>query len=102
MGLLDIDVKLDEIITVDYLQNNGWFPYTPIQYISGINNDSLSRQYCVKKFKVGDFDELWVVVQFDEDKTVINNLLTGDKFETSDVLILDTLIEEWIEKEKSF
>lgn len=97
MGLLDIDVKLDEIITVDYLQNNGWFPYIPIQYISGINKDNLLYQYyCVKKFKAGDFNELWVVVQIDKDNTIIHNLLTGDKFETSDVLTLDMIIEEWI------
>lgn len=97
MGLLDIDVKLDEIITVDYLQNNGWFPYTPIQYISWVNKDSLLHQYCAKKFNVGDYGELWVVVQFDKDKTIIHNLLTGEKFETSDVLTLDTIIEEWVE-----
>ena len=94
MSLLDIDTMMDVMITHDYLLRNGWFLYDQI-YLDPLTKREKAYNFATKRFEVS-YDELWVGVSFRENGILIHNMSTGEKFESMDILTLETLIEKWI------
>lgn len=94
MSLLDIDMMMDEVITLDYLLRNGWFLYDQI-YLDPLTKKEETYNFATKVFKIS-YDELWVGVSFRENGIFIHNMSTGEKFESMDILTLETLIGKWI------
>ena len=102
MGLLDIDVKIDAVVNREYFENNGWMEYKNfvINVIEGYKPTVswMKGVYIETKDWSGKTSKTDMWFRYDENSNTLFNLSTGERFTTDDVLTLEMLIGEWINK----
>lgn len=99
MGLLDLDEKVDAVISEEYFENNGWEKYKnfALNVVNGYTpTTSWMKVYFVEVTNWNNkTDKVVFWVRYDEYNNTLYNLRSGEKFTTTDVLTLELLISNW-------
>lgn len=99
MGLLDIDIQLDAVVNDEYFENNGWAKYKNF-VIAPTNSEGYEPSISwMKLFYIGE-SKLWI--RYDVHSNSMFNLLTGERFVTTDVINFETVVERWVDNSTVF
>lgn len=96
MGLLDIDEKLGSVIDAEYLNSQDWIRQNNLAIDINTPGQFKTEKIWMKKFKTGKRtrDDLWV--RYEDARSVLCNLNTGERQEITEVLSLEHLVDKWI------
>lgn len=95
MGLLDINERVDSVINEEYLNSHNWYRFT--NHVISINGELLDTVAWMKKISTTGFkNELWI--RYEVTNNYLYNLNTGERFEATEVMTLETLVEKWLEE----
>jgi hypothetical protein len=93
MGLLDINERIDSVINEEYLNSNNWHRFT--NHIISINGELIDGVAWMKKIGTAGYKtELWI--RYEPTNNYLYNLNTGERFEATEVMTLDALVEKWL------
>jgi hypothetical protein len=94
MGLLDIDEKLGSVINAEYLSSQDWLRQNNLTIDINTPGQFKNEKIWMKKFKTAKRDNLWV--RYEDARSVLCNLSTGERQEITEVLSLEHLVDKWI------
>lgn len=98
MGLLDINERADTVIDAEYFKSNSWSEHLKsiLHPVNGcIPTTSWMKLHCVKVTWNNKTDNVLFWVRYDEYNSTVYNVRTGERFTTTNVLILEMVISNW-------